>query len=211
MKLNKFETTKRILEVGNVLDCIKLELQNIVFPKWSDLGLMGLIFRQCVSTKEQPLGNIYDEAVFQTVLRVLDGKVLMSDRPDCYCWKFSKVESAKDVKVIGTNSAEGLISLCTVLSSITEESEKKMVADMFANLKKDLLLVTTPAENRYCIEVTQKMFLAGITACVDEWMETDENGMASATQLCIGDYLIVTDSGIYRIGRDEFMETHRLI
>lgn len=211
MKLNKFETTKRILEVGNILDCTKLELQNIVFPKWSDLGLMGLIFRQCVSTKEQPAGNIYDEAIFQTVLRVLDGKVLMSDRPDCYCWKFSKVESAKGVKVIGTNSAEGLISLCTVLSSITEESEKKMVADMFANLKKDLLLVTTPAENRYCIEVTQEMFLSGITACVDEWMETDENGMASATQLCIGDYLIVTDSGIYRIGRDEFMETHKLI
>ena len=84
MKLNKFETTKRILEVGDTLSCVKLEMQNIVFPKWSDLGMMGLIFRQCVSTKEQPMGNIYDEAIFQTVLRVLDGKVLMSDRPDCY-------------------------------------------------------------------------------------------------------------------------------
>lgn len=211
MKLNKFETTKRILEVGTTVSCIKLELQNIVFPKWSDLGMMGLIFRQCVSTKEQPAGNIYDEAVFQTVLRVLDGKVLMSERPDCYCWKFSKVEKAKNVKVIGTNSAEGLISLCSVLSSITKESEKKMLADMFANMKKDLLLVTTPAENRFCIEVTSEMYAAGITACVDEWMEIDENGMAEATQLCIGDYLIVSDSGIYRIGHDEFMETHRLV
>ncbi len=210
MKLNKFETTKRILEVGDTISCTKLELQNIVFPKWSDLGIMGMIFRQCVSTKEQPAGNIYDEAVFQTVLRVIGGKVLMSDRPDSYCWKFSKVENAKDVKVIGTNSAEGLISLCSVLSSITSESEKKMLADMFANMKKDLLLVTTPAENRYCIEVTQEMYDAGITACVDEWMETDENGMAPATQLYVGDYLIVTTSGIYRVGRDEFMETHTL-
>ena len=211
MKLNKFETTKRILEVGDTLSCVKLEMQNIVFPKWSDLGMMGLIFRQCVSTKEQPMGNIYDEAIFQTVLRVLDGKVLMSDRPDCYCWKFSKVENAKDVKLIGTNSAEGLISLCSVLNSIPEESEKKMLADMFANLKKDLLLVTTPAEDRLCIEVTQEMYDSGITACVDEWMGTDENGMAYATQLCVGDYLIVTTSGIYRVGHDEFMETHRLI
>ena len=55
------------------------------------------------------------------------------------------------------------------------------------------------------------MYDSGITACVDEWMETDENGMASATQLCVGDYLIVTTSGIYRVGHDEFMETHRLI
>lgn len=211
MKLNKFETTKRILNVGDTISCIKLELQNIVFPKWSDLGIMGMIFRQCVSTKEQPAGNIYDEAVFQTVLRVIGGKVLMSDRPDCYCWKFSKVENAKDVKVIGTNSAEGLISLCSVLSSITSESEKKMLADMFANMKKDLLLVTTPAERRYCIEVTQEMYDAGITACVDEWMETDESGMAPATQLYVGDYLIVTTSGIYRVGHDEFMETHTLI
>lgn len=212
MKLKKSETTKRILEVGNTIGCIKLELQNIVFPKWSDLGIMGMIFRQCVSTKEQPAGNIYDEAVFQTVLRVIGGKVLMSDRPDCYCWKLSKVTNAKNVKVIGTNSAEGLISLCSVLSSVTSESEKKMLADMFANLKKDFLLVTTPAENRYCIEVTQEMYDTGITACVDEWMETDENGMAEATQLYVGDYVIVTgNNSLYRVGHDEFEKTHRIL
>lgn len=210
-KINKIETTKRILEKGTIENCVKLELQNIVFPKWSDLGLIGMMFRQCVVTKEQPEGNIYDEAVFQTVLRVLDGKVLMSDRPDCYCWKYSKIKSAKNVKIVGTNSAEGLISLCSVLGAITSESDKKMLADMFANMKKDLLLVTTPAENRHCIEVTREMYDAGITACVDEWMDADEYGMASATTLCIGDYLIVTNDGVYRVGRDEFMETHRLI
>lgn len=209
-KINKIETTKRILTEGTIANCVKLELQNIVFPKWSDLGMLGMMFRQCVATKEQPAGNIYDEAVFQTVLRVLDGKVLMSDRPDCYCWKYSKVESAKNVKVVGTNSAEGLISLCSVLNDVTSDSEKKMLADMFANMKKDLLLVTTPAENRRCIEVTREMYDAGITACVDEWMDADEDGMASATNLAIGDYLIVTDDGVYRIGRDEFLETHRL-
>lgn len=208
--LNKKESTQRILDLGLQQPCVKLELMNIVFPKWSDMGMLGMIFRQCVATKEQPLGNIYDEAVFQTVLRVIGGKVLMSDRPDCYCWKFSKVENAKDVKVVGTNSAEGLISLCTVLNGITSESDKKMLADMFANMKKDLLLVTTPAENRYCIEVTREMYDAGITACVDEWMDTDENGMAPATQLSIGDYLIVTGEGVYRVGHNEFVETHEI-
>lgn len=211
MNLNKVESTNRILAIGKQRPCTKLELQNIVFPKWSDLGLLGMMFRQCVATKEQPLGNIYDEAVFQTVLRIIGGKVLMSERPDCYCWKFSKVlENIKNAKVIGSNSAEGLISLCTVLNSVTNEDDKKVLADMFANMKKDLLLVTTPAENRSCIEVTQELYDAGITACVDEWMSTDGNGMASATLLYVGDYLIVTGNSVYRIGHDEFVETHVL-
>ena len=208
MKLNKMETTAKILTMGEKIPCTKLELQNIVFPKWSDLGLVGMMFRQCVSTKEQPNGNIYDEAVFQTVLRIIGGKVLMTGRPDCYCWKFSKVENAKNVRMIGTNSAAGLINLCEVLSGITSEEEKSMIADMFANSKKDLLLVTTPSEERTCIEVTPELYAAGITHCVDEWMDTDEDGNAEATALCIGDYLIVTNSGVYRVGHDEFVETH---
>lgn len=209
-KLNKEIITRDIIEKGVQRNCVKLELQNIVFPKWSDLGLLGLMFRQCVSTKEQPVGNIYDEAVFQTVLRVIGGKVLMTGRPDCYCWKLSKVANAKNVKLIGTNSAEGLINLCSVLSGISSKEDQKMLADMFANMKKDLLLVTSPAEDRHCIEVTRELYEAGITACVDEWMETDENGEAEATLLNIGDYLIVSDSGVYRIGHDEFVETHSL-
>lgn len=208
MKLNKNASTERILSMGKKVPCTKLELQNIVFPKWSDLGLVGMMFRQCVSTKEQPSGNIYDEAVFQTVLRIIGGKVLMTGRPDCYCWKYSKVESAKNVRMVGTNSAAGLINLCEVLAGIQNEEEKSMIADMFANSKKDLLLVTTPAEERTCIEVTPELYAAGISHCVDEWMDTDSDGNAEATALCVGDYLIVTNSGVYRIGHDEFVETH---
>jgi len=208
MKLNKQEVTNTILTMGKKVPCTKLELKNIVFPKWSDLGLVGMMFRQCVSTKEQPNGNIYDEAVFQTVLRIIGGKVLMTGRPDCYCWKYSKVESAKNVRMVGTNSAAGLINLCEVLAGIASEEEKSMIADMFANSKKDLLLVTTPSEERTCIEVTPELYAAGITHCVDEWMNTDSDGNAEATALCVGDYLIVTNSGVYRVGHDEFVETH---
>ncbi len=211
MKLNKLQTTVKIMQLGEAKKCVKLELQNIIFPKWSDLGLMGMIFRQCVSTKEQPLGNIYDEAVFQTVLRIINGKVLMSERPDCYCWKFSKIEKAKGKTLIGVNSATGLLSLCNVLNTVADENQKKMLADMFANMKKDLLLVTTPAEERTCIEVTQELYDNGLTACVDEWMEEDENGLAEATMLCVGDFLIVSADGVYRIGHDEFIETHELV
>ncbi len=210
MKLNKVKRTQEILAIGVQRPCIKLELRNIVYPKWSDMGLDGLLFRQCLKTKEQPEGNIYDEAVFQTVLRIIGGKVLISGRPDCYCWKFDKLEKAKDVRPIGTNSAMGLISLAEVLDSIPDMEEKTLLASKFADTKRDLMLVTTAAENRICIEVTAEMISAGITHCVDEWMKTDENGNAEATAIYVGDYLIVTNEGVYRVGRDEFAETYQL-
>lgn len=209
MKANKNQFNQIITTIETKA-CVKKEVQNIVFPKWSDTGLIGLMFRQCLSTKEQPSGNIYDEAQFQTVLRVLGGKLLMENRPDCYCWKFSKLEKAKNVRPVGVNCADAIITMCEVLASIDDESEKKMLADMFANMKKDLLLVTSPAENRRCIEVTQELYDSGLTYCIDEWMDVDENGDSEATLLNVGDFLIVTDSGAYCIRRDEFLETHTI-
>lgn len=210
-KLNKEISTREILTQGIQRNCIKMELQNIVFPQWSDLGLVGLIFRQCVNTKEQPQGHIYDDIAFRTVLRIIGGKVLISGRPDCYCWSLNKIQSAKSIKLIGTNSAEGLINLCSVLNTVSDDEDKKILADMFAKMKQDLILATTPAEKRRCIEVTPDLYASGITACVDEWMETDENGEAEATPLLVGDFLIVSAHGVYRVGRKEFMETHRLL
>lgn len=208
MKINKLETTRKILEKGVRLKCTKLEMQNIVFPRWEELGLIGNMFRQCIRTKEQPQGHIYDEEEYQVVLRIIGGKVLFEGKPDCYCWKHSKVESAKKVEVIGNNSFEGLMNILKVLSAINDEKERCLVSDMFAMLKKDFLIVTTPAEERTCIQVTSDFFTAGITQCVDEWMETDENGNAEGTVICLGDYLVVTDNGVYRIGREEFEKTH---
>ena len=210
-KLNKNSSTQHILTLasGQQKPCIKVEMNNIVFPKWSDIGLLGLMFRQCIITKEQPTGHIYDEAEFQPVMRILDGKVLMTGKTDSYAWKFSKLESAKDVRPIGTNTAAGIITMCDVLNNITDTREKSMMADMFANLNKDLMMVTTAAEDRVCIEVTRELYEAGITSCVDEWNDVDENGEAEETILNIGDFLIVTNNGVYCIRRDEFVTTHK--
>lgn len=212
MKQNKFLTTQNILAHGTQKKCMKRELQNIIFPQWDELGLLGMMFRQCVSTKEQPDGHIYDEKAFQTVLRVISGKVLMSNRPDCYCWKLSKVANAKDLRQIGIHSAGGLMNLCEVIGTVSDMDDRRLLAEMFANLNRDLLLVTTPPEERTCIEVTDEMYNKyHITYCVDEWMKPDENGDANVTELQIGDYLIVTEKGnVYRIGREEFLETHHL-
>ena len=218
MKLNKTEVTERIHVIADdhIQDCVKLELENIVFPKWSDLGLLGMIFTQKIKTKEQPLGCDYDEAKFQVVMRVIGGKVLMTGgRPDAYTWKFSTVAEALEdptkVRLIGTNSAAALVNLAEVISTIGNEAERMMFADMFCSWNKDLLLVRTPAKDRRCIEVTKDLYDAGITTCVDSWMDPDENGEAEATQLCVGDFLIVEPDGkVYCVRRDEFMETYSL-
>lgn len=210
-KINKNESTRTILNLAasQKKPCIKMEMQNIVFPKWSDIGLLGLMFRQCIITKEQPDGHIYDESTFQPVMRILDGKVLMTGKTDSYAWKFDKLQKAKGVRAIGATTASGLLTLCEVLNGIPDEHEKSMVADMFASLNKDLMLVTTPAEDRVCIEITKELYEAGVTSCVDEWNAVDANGEAEETILNIGDFLIVTADGVYCIRRDEFMTTHK--
>lgn len=213
---NKAFSTRHILEVASssIQDCTKLQMANIIFPKWDDLGLLGMIFRQDIRTKEQPEGHLYDEATYQVVMRIISGRVLMTGgRPDAYTWKSSKViDNAKDARFIGCNSANAVINLANALNSIADENEKKMFADMFCNLNKDLLLITSPAEQRHCIEITPELYAAGITYCVDEWMETDENGEADITRLNIGDYLIVSanNDSVYCIRHDEFVETHSL-
>lgn len=211
-KMNKTGLTADIL--GTIKDhmqsCTKLQLDNIIFPKWSDLGLFGQIVSQTIKTKEQPAGCSYDEMRFQVVMRILGGKVFMTGgRPDAYAWTLEKVEKMlSKARPIGVNSPDGVINLSKAIESIPDYEEKRIFADMFCNLKKDLLLITTPPENRTCVEITQELYDAGITCCIDEWMDPDENGLATVTELNVGDFLIVTDKGVYCIRRDEFMETH---
>lgn len=214
-KANKKLLTQQILEAAadQIQHCTKLQMDNIIFPKWNDLGLLGMIFRQDIRTKEQPDGHVYDEAVYQVVMRIISGRVLMTGgRPDSYTWKHSKVANSKNVRFIGCNSADAVINLSTTLATITDNEEKHLFADMFCNLNKDLLLITSPEENRLCIEITPELYSSGITSCVDDWMDTDANGEADITSLNIGDFLIVSENkdSVYCIRHDEFLETHSL-
>ncbi len=214
-KASKEGLTQQILGVAadQIRRCKKLQMDNIVFPKWDDLGLLGMIFRQNIRTKEQPDGHIYPEGIYQVVMRIISGRVLMTGgRPDAYTWKHTKVAASKNIRFIGCNSAEALINLSTALTTISDDKEKSLFADMFCNLNKDLLLITSPEENRLCIEITPELYSAGINTCVDEWMEADENGEAAITDLYVGDYLIVSadKKSVYCIRHNEFVETHEL-
>lgn len=213
MKKEFFNTIEN-LTGGNYTECKKMSLENIVFPKWNDLGLLGMMFRQCVVTKEAPNGNIYDEASFRTVLRVLDGKVLMNGFADSYAWDYKTFEKkAKTCVPIGCNSASGLINLSRVILSIRDDEERSSFADMMSKMKEDLLLVTTAEEERKCVEITQELYDNGLTYSIDSWVEPDANGVYPLTNLCVGDFLIIDEQKrtAYCIRREEFLLTHKLV
>lgn len=97
-----------------------------------------------------------------------------------------------------------------MLNSIKNEYEKHIFAEMFCKFREDLLLITSQEEKRTCVEISEELYEKGLTYCVDEWMETDENGDSDITLLDIGDFLIITKDGVYTIQRNIFLETHSL-
>lgn len=231
-KLNKNDTTnyfrslkydvKEVKKEQNC-SCTRLEMQSIAFPKWNDFNLENLMFRQGMIAKDQPEGRIYDRSTFkpegkmydefpfQAVLHIIRGKVYINGQLDCYNKNPNKVTDYKNIQMIGTNSTVALMNLYSILNTVTDATEKFMVADMFTNLNRDLLLITTPAEKREYMEITTNMYLHEKNQyCVDEWMNTDKNGEAEATRIHNGDFLIFSNSGLYRIAREEFFITHVL-
>lgn len=212
MKLNKAENVAKIttMVAGKIQNCTKLEIQNLVFPKWSELGIFGETIRQVVVTKEQKDGCLYEEAVYQVVLRILDGKLYLNGNLDTYCWKHSKLESAKDVKEIGNTSLKSRFNKRKLLKTISSLEERIKIENLFKTLRTQFFLVTLPEEERNFVRITEDLYNAGLTHVVDEWMEIDTEGLADATELNVGDCLIVTKDGFYCIREEEFNITHRI-
>lgn len=197
---------------GKEVPCTKVRMDNIVFPKLEEMGILGMFFCQKIKTKEQPNGCEYDEEMFQVVMRIVNGKLRIEhDKKmltDSYAWKISKVvqqiEKGK-ARPMGLYSGEALINFSEVLNSIKDEEEKKKFADkVWQTGNLGMLLVTTDEEPRICIEVTQELYDQGLKFVVDEWMADD----APTTDLNVGDFLIKSSDGYYCIRRAEFLETH---
>ena len=203
--------------------CVKLALDNIVFPRWSEMGAYAYMHKYMPTTAEQPDGYAYPHAKFQSVLRVLGGKVLFEDtrradgkRTDNYCWEVDKVNNLVaqgKTRPIGTGSTEGLLNLMALAATVTDPEDKLILAETFSFSNKDMLLAHTDAENRVFIRVTQELYDAGLTLSADEWIDADADGMAEASKLTVGDVIIVTtyeDGSVtgYRVEEAIFEQTY---
>ena len=195
------------------IEVTKFSLLQVIFPQWDELGLLGKIFRQVVRTKENPAGQLYEEATFRTVLRILNGKVFMTNAmQDSYAWtQETFLKKARNAVPCGTHTGHGVLGMTRLLATITDTNERLEVAEMFASMNRDLILCEVPEEKRTVCEVTDELYAAGLTSCVDEWQnQKDENGNLIETKLNIGDFLYINQDAqtVYCIRRDEFFATH---
>ena len=132
---------------------------------------------------------------------------------DAYAWDAEtyKKKAAKSHPVgfgFGA-SVESVNWAIEVLNTVKDPTERDMLTKFMIE-QPSLRLIFSAEEQHRCIEVTQQLFDAGVTECVDEWMQTNDDDMAQATVLNVGDFLIVTEDGVYCVRREEFLETHKL-
>ncbi|MBQ8626157.1 MAG: hypothetical protein IJ419_08355 [Agathobacter sp.] len=230
--VNKNEFNARIAELVKIYGrpCVKLEMDNLILPPWATFGVFGRVHAYSVKTSEAPKGHQYNPAEYQTVVRFVDGRVLFDRKdvndetgevetvelPDGYAWKQSKVlQMLADgaITPIGTSTPEAILNMVTLLNTIKDDAERAEVAATFASFGHSTMLAHSDAENRVFIRVTQELYDAGLTYSADEWLTPDANGMVAASNLFVGDVVIVTtnaDGSItgYRIDEELFELTH---
>ena len=195
----------KILErfLKNAVEYKKLSVQTIILPSWDELGLLGKIYRQCVVTKENPNGQIYDELEYVTVMRILGGKLLIDGRVDAYTWKYKKIMANIEYSYpIGIHSTDALLNLYKILESISDETEKRAFADMMVCNTRDFMVVSLPEETRKVIIVNDDIIKATNGVICNEWTAEE------SCKIYLGDAIMVTDFGFYRIGKEEFLLTH---
>ena len=205
--------------------CLKLSLDNLVFPQWSELGLLKFALNFNVLTAENPFGQSYPCNKYQLVLRAIDGHLLFEDmrrdehlRSDSYCWTIETVNknvANGKTRPIGTASAEGLLNLVEFMNGLKSEKDKELLATTFALFDKDILLIHSDEESRSYIPVTKEIVEYFGGSIVDEWQvySLDADGNAVEKEICVGDAIIVTvhpDGHVtgYRVDKKMFEETY---
>ena len=214
MKRNLVNTKEMIanLTIGKAVSATKMSMANIVMPSLDSQGLMAYVFPGMVITKEQPNGCLYGSSA-NTVLRIIGGQLLKGGMADAYAWDASTYakKAAKTVPIgygLGA-TVESVEWANEIVNSVSDPTERKMLIEFLIN-QNSLRLVFSKEEERKVVEVTQQLYDSGLTYVIDDWMEPDENGLADATILNVGDFLVVTDKGYYCIRKNEFLETHKL-
>ena len=213
---NKAEIDARVAAFGQLhaRNCVKLRGDVLVFPDIRSCPLLDMFLCQMLRTKEQPNGCYYPSDGYRVVLRLLDGKVFLTEGglPDVDTWTHARCETQRSIRALGFySSSEACTEAERLLLGLRTEEDRRLVEGLLRFVAKDFYLVSTEEENCRVIEVTPELYSAGLTYIVDEWMQLDSDGCAEVTLLSIGDFVVLTNSGCYCIRGQEFWFTHRLI
>lgn len=213
--------TAKVLEVSTRKNVVKLPMDNVVFDRLGEVPLLEMLVNLNVVTKEHIGGTTYDKKMFQMVMRIIDGKLLMRgqdmiERPDAYAWKTSKVVNSKNKKALGFHSVEGAQTYAQVLATIGSQHERDLFTDLLVNWAKDLLLIHTDAEDRVVIEVTEELIseykITAVPNSYDiEWPAEGADGV-ELTPIKVGDALVIENCSFgpafYVVQKTEYELTH---
>lgn len=141
-------------------------------------------------TKESPASGTAYPADHIAVVRVLGGKVFIDGKYDIYTLSLDKA-SAKLVNAINP---------ATLLTAM----QLKELQPLFNVASQKVYGYITPVESRRVIVITSNM---DVHTCYNEW------DPKTPCTMDIGDVFVVSDESTYtgyRIGKEEFAETHIL-
>lgn len=189
-------TNKKIFQNGNIVSAKKLEVLTFslgtvgslkTVPGVVESGDNGIV----IHTKESPASGTIYPADHIAVVRVLGGKVFINDKYDIYTLSPEKA-SKKLVDPI-------------VPTKVLNKEQELDLKPLFDAASEPVYGYITPVEMRRVIVITPDM---EVNTCYNEW------DPATPCSMNIGDVFVVSDENTYtgyRIGKEEFAETHVLV
>lgn len=212
-----------------VKPCTKRGIETVVYPLFNEdnYGAYAYVVLPLVRTAEALDGHLYPHDKYHIVARIIGGKVLfdvkgdkgnLTKRAESYAWGRDKVQRLIDkgaTKTLDIDTPEGKNNIDELIEKVSDSYERELLWKMFyKGPRGDLLLAMESAENRFCIYVDEK-FISDFPRIVDSWQRhsLDEKGCANATELELGDRVIVTytESGsitVYRCEGDIYEMTY---
>ena len=207
--------------------CTKLgDIVNILYPAFTveNYGLFAMFVKPLLITAEKPDGHFYNPNKYQILARIVKGEVLFPTdgdksklRVDAYAWENEVTEEKLAngiVKSLNVDSEVGIENVESLLATIKNGEHRDLLHRMFYyGPRGNLLSVEPPAEKRYCLTVTEEIKNFFPNGIVDRWVNADENGLAPATNLELGDRIIIVyenDGSVtaYRCEKDIYLKTH---
>ncbi len=198
----KNSINEKILAKGTIRNATKLPVITIGLGKVKDLKPLDRIIWKdedgnvLISTKENPEGILYDQDS-TAVVRVIGGKVKMNGMYDLYVPAARKIE-----KLLGNP---------IVLSDQLDEAQLAELAPILGAAS-EVRPSLAPAEpGRKVVVVTKEMLEGAEYILCHCSYEPDPE---ATVRLYEGDIFLVEDTSTaagYRIGKDEFAETHELL
>lgn len=185
------------------------EVAAIYFPDMGLLSQMHPITRTKEGDMEYKTGaSVEEQYRMHVLLRIINGKLYNHlGQLDCYAHNMATYKkNMKDAKPIGLRSCRGMETMQQVLDSMPNEAERQQLYNLLSLFAIDLQVCYTAPHWRQVVEVTQEMIDAGLTSIINDW-ENEKSGWTK-TQLCAGDFLVLTADGMYVIRREEFLQTH---